>query len=221
MRKKKNPKNLPPIKMVRFKNRYIHIVYRLWCINDNKILYRNHLLIYQLISSKYVLLFHRYVTVQINPLDKSDKPLTLKSTALHYAIQQKVELMFGDFGVAAIKAGFNGNKCKNRVDLLLLIISNLQIFYRNEAINFFFSFLSAKYFNSHTRIALIKVRHGPHRFIIDSVPAINEVGGRFASIDIIYVGATMKHCFQFIQASIVFLFCIEIMYLKLKIKIET
>lgn len=107
---------------------------------------------------------NRYVTVQINPDEKTDKPLIIKSNALQQAIQQKVELMYGDFGLSAIKSGFN-----------------------------------AKYFNARTRIALIKVRHGPHRFIINSVPVVTEIGGRIASMKIIYVGATMKHCFQFIQ----------------------
>ncbi|XP_046620043.1 uncharacterized protein LOC124305073 isoform X1 [Neodiprion virginianus] len=105
-----------------------------------------------------------YVTVRVNPGDKSDKCLILKPTVLHHAIQQKVELMYGDFGLSAIKSGFN-----------------------------------AKYFNHHTRIALIKIRHGPHRLVIDSVRAVSEIDSKIASLDIIYVGATMKHCFQFIQ----------------------
>lgn len=32
----------------------------------------------------------------------------LKTTALHIAIQQKVQQLYGDFGLAAIKAGFTG-----------------------------------------------------------------------------------------------------------------
>lgn len=46
--------------------------------------------------------------MQINPADKSDKPLSLKGIALHQAIQKKVEHMYGDFGIASIKSGFNG-----------------------------------------------------------------------------------------------------------------
>ena len=34
--------------------------------------------------------------------------MQLKVTALHNAIQQKVQQLYGDFGVAAIKAGFSG-----------------------------------------------------------------------------------------------------------------
>ena len=40
--------------------------------------------------------------------DKSDKSLSLKSTALHEAIQKKISSMYGDLGSAAIKAGFSG-----------------------------------------------------------------------------------------------------------------
>jgi hypothetical protein len=33
----------------------------------------------------------------------------LKSTALSNAVQQKVQELYGDFGLAAIRDGFNGN----------------------------------------------------------------------------------------------------------------
>lgn len=33
----------------------------------------------------------------------------LKSTSLSNAVQQKVQQLYGDFGVAAIKDGFDGN----------------------------------------------------------------------------------------------------------------
>lgn len=49
------------------------------------------------------------MVLEIIPYNKSDEPLTLKATALQDAIQQKVQKLYGDFGVAAIKAGFNGN----------------------------------------------------------------------------------------------------------------
>jgi len=35
----------------------------------------------------------------------------LKNTALSYAVQQKVQQLYGDFGVAAIKDGFDGINC--------------------------------------------------------------------------------------------------------------
>ncbi|XP_031833915.1 POP5 ribonuclease P/MRP subunit [Nomia melanderi] len=107
---------------------------------------------------------NRYIAFEITLGDKSDKQFPLKITTLHYAIQQKVQQLYGDFGVAAIKAGF-----------------------------------SAKYCNEHTRIALVKTRHGPHRFLLKSLPLINDIAGRFVSVKILYVGATLKHCFLFIK----------------------
>lgn len=40
----------------------------------------------------------------------STKPLNLKTQAIHEAIQKKVLEMYGDYGTAAIKAGFSGIK---------------------------------------------------------------------------------------------------------------
>lgn len=48
------------------------------------------------------------MVLEITPL-KNDKSLMLKTTALYDAIQKEVQKFYGDFGVAAIKAGFNGN----------------------------------------------------------------------------------------------------------------
>ncbi|XP_043254732.1 ribonuclease P/MRP protein subunit POP5 [Colletes gigas] len=107
---------------------------------------------------------NRYIAFEITLGDKSDKPFPLKITSLHNAIQQIVEKLYGDFGVAAIKAGFN-----------------------------------AKYCNAHTRIALVKTRHGPHKFLLKSLPRLNDIAGRLVSVKILYVGATMKHCFLFIK----------------------
>ncbi|KAJ8681216.1 hypothetical protein QAD02_017003 [Eretmocerus hayati] len=107
---------------------------------------------------------NRYVTIQVTTKDKSDKTLNLKTTDLHDAILGQIQSMYGDYGAAAIKAGF-----------------------------------SAKYCNAHTKIALIKCRHGPHTFILNAIPNINDLGGKSVSLKIIYVGATMKHCFIFIK----------------------
>ncbi|EFN82441.1 ribonuclease P/MRP protein subunit POP5 [Harpegnathos saltator] len=107
---------------------------------------------------------NRYMVLEITPYNKNDQPLILKVTALHDAIQQKVQKLYGDFGVAAIKAGFN-----------------------------------AKYCNMHTKIALVKVRHGPHKFLLHAIPLMNDIGGRHVKTNILYIGATMKHCFLFIR----------------------
>ncbi|XP_058791633.1 uncharacterized protein LOC131664500 [Phymastichus coffea] len=58
---------------------------------------------------------------------------------------------------------------------------------------------SAKYCNSYTKIGLIKIRHGPHMFLLNAIPKINDLGGKLVTVKILYVGATMKHCFLFIR----------------------
>ncbi|XP_078034711.1 POP5 ribonuclease P/MRP subunit [Augochlora pura] len=107
---------------------------------------------------------NRYLAFEITLGDNIDKQFPLKITTLHLAINQKVQKLYGDFGVAAIKAGF-----------------------------------SAKYCNEHTRIALVKTRHGPHKFLLKAIPLINDIAGRLVSVKILYVGATLKHCFLFIK----------------------
>lgn len=46
---------------------------------------------------------------------------------------------------------------------------------------------------------MIRCRHGPHKFVLSAIPEINDVAGRHVSINILYVGATMKHCFAYIK----------------------
>ncbi|KAM3963073.1 POP5 ribonuclease P/MRP subunit [Aphomia sociella] len=56
-----------------------------------------------------------------------------------------------------------------------------------------------KYCNEHTRIAIVRVRHGPHRFVISSLPYINKIGKIEVRLRTLHVGATLKHSFKFIQ----------------------
>lgn len=65
-------------------------------------------------------------------------------------------------------------------------------------------FLAAKYCNAQTRIALVRSRHGPHKFILNSIPAISDVDNKAVTVNIIYVSATIKHCFIFVRVSCVF-----------------
>lgn len=40
---------------------------------------------------------------------------------------------------------------------------------------------------------------GPHRFVTSSLPFIANLEGRKITIHTLYVGATVKHCLQFIM----------------------
>ncbi|XP_012055302.1 PREDICTED: uncharacterized protein LOC105618370 [Atta cephalotes] len=108
---------------------------------------------------------NRYVVFTIKPHnDSDDKQAAWKNTHVSNAIKLKVQQLYGDVGVAAIKDGFD-----------------------------------AKYCNVQTKIAIIRLRHGPHKYALHAIPLINDVGGRLVKTEILYIGATLKHCFLFIR----------------------
>lgn len=90
--------------------------------------------------------------------------MKIKAISLQETILNKVQQLHGDFGVAAIRAGF-----------------------------------TAKYFNEHTRVAFIRVRHGPHKLVASSIPCIKRVENRNVTMNILYVGATIRQCFYFLK----------------------
>lgn len=103
--------------------------------------------------------------VEVNePGRKEKSSLALKPFSFHNAISNKVQQMHGDFGSAAIKAGF-----------------------------------TTKYCNEKTKIALIKVRHGPHRIVASSLPFVDQIEGKNIFLRTLYLGATLKQCFKFLQ----------------------
>lgn len=56
-----------------------------------------------------------------------------------------------------------------------------------------------KYCNENTRIAILRVRHGPHRFVTSSLPFITKLDSLDVRLNTLHVGATLKHSFKFIQ----------------------
>ncbi|XP_026758081.1 ribonuclease P/MRP protein subunit POP5 [Galleria mellonella] len=108
---------------------------------------------------------NRYVTVEIEAPEVPDsRPLYLKSKIFHESVINKIQQLYGDFGVAAVRTG-----------------------------------LLTKYCNEITRIAIIRVRHGPHRFVVSSLPFITKIGKLETRLRTLHVGATLKHSFKFIQ----------------------
>nr|CAG4642150.1 EOG090X0GYO [Eurycercus lamellatus] len=59
--------------------------------------------------------------------------------------------------------------------------------------------LDVKYCNEHTRIAVIRTRHGPHRLVGSSLPFLSSIGKRKVQIHSIHFGATMVKSFKFLQ----------------------
>ncbi|XP_072943811.1 ribonuclease P/MRP protein subunit POP5 [Epargyreus clarus] len=56
-----------------------------------------------------------------------------------------------------------------------------------------------KYCNERTRIAILRSRHGPHKFVTSALPFITKIGNLDVSLRTLHVGATLKHSFMFIQ----------------------
>lgn len=58
---------------------------------------------------------------------------------------------------------------------------------------------TTKYCNPYTKVALIRTRHGPHRFVASILPLITEIDKIKVRFNVLYVGATMVKCFKFIR----------------------
>lgn len=85
--------------------------------------------------------------------------------SLYEAVMNKVQQLYGDFGVAAIRAGF-----------------------------------STKYCNEHTKVAVIRVRRGPHKFVASCLPCITTIDKRPVTVNTLYIGASIKQCFLFLKS---------------------
>ncbi|XP_018562728.1 ribonuclease P/MRP protein subunit POP5-like [Anoplophora glabripennis] len=108
---------------------------------------------------------NRYIVLEINETGRNNTlQLKLKGISLQEAILEKVQQLHGDFGVAAVRAGF-----------------------------------TAKYFNEHTRVGFIRSRCGPHKLVASSIPCIKTIENKNVVVNILYVGATIRQCFNFLK----------------------
>lgn len=58
---------------------------------------------------------------------------------------------------------------------------------------------SAKYCNEITRVAIIRVRHGPHKFVSSVLPFVKEIARKRVIIQTLYCGATICQCNRFLK----------------------
>ncbi|XP_045474428.1 ribonuclease P/MRP protein subunit POP5 [Harmonia axyridis] len=56
-----------------------------------------------------------------------------------------------------------------------------------------------KYCNALTRIGIVRCRHGPHKLVGSAMNFVGNIGPYKAHIVTLYIGATLRHCFQFIK----------------------
>lgn len=58
--------------------------------------------------------------------------------------------------------------------------------------------LSVKLMNDKHKLAIIRVSHGPHRFLTSIIPLLNKVGKELATCRILYIGATIRQCKKYL-----------------------
>jgi len=51
-----------------------------------------------------------------------------------------------------------------------------------------------KYFNEKHNLVIIRVSHGPHRFVTSILPLLTKAGKELARYRILYIGATIRQC---------------------------
>lgn len=54
--------------------------------------------------------------------------------------------------------------------------------------------LYIKLLNDKHKIAIVRVSHGPHRFLASIIPLLNKAGKELARFRILYIGATIRQC---------------------------
>lgn len=85
------------------------------------------------------------------------------------------------------------------VSLSEAIISKIQQLYGDFGVATIRQGFSTKYCNEHTKVAIIRVRRGPHKFVTSSIPCIKHINKRNVVINTLYVGASIRQCFIFLK----------------------
>lgn len=58
--------------------------------------------------------------------------------------------------------------------------------------------LNVKLFYDKHKLAIVRVSHGPHRFLSSILPLIKKAGKELAQLRILYIGATIRQCKKFL-----------------------
>ncbi|XP_069685819.1 ribonuclease P/MRP protein subunit POP5 [Periplaneta americana] len=85
------------------------------------------------------------------------------------------------------------------VSLYVSILNKVQQTYGDFGVAAIRSGLSAKYCNKWTRIAVVRVRHGVHRFVTSCLPLLQMIDNKTVVVRTLYTGATLKQCYRFIK----------------------
>lgn len=90
---------------------------------------------------------------------------------------------------------------KNIADQIVheTILKNVQKYYGDFGTGAVRESLRIKYINEVSRIAILRIRHGPHRFITSILPLITSLGQHAIRMQILYIGATIIQCKRFLE----------------------
>ncbi|KAJ6633858.1 NAD-dependent histone deacetylase sirtuin-1 [Pseudolycoriella hygida] len=84
------------------------------------------------------------------------------------------------------------------ISIAQCIMKNVQKFYGDFGAATVRSGFKCKYCNEQTRIAIIRIKHRPHRYVTSVLPLITTIGDHLAKFRTLYNGATIMHCQKFI-----------------------
>ncbi|CRK97799.1 CLUMA_CG011178, isoform A [Clunio marinus] len=58
--------------------------------------------------------------------------------------------------------------------------------------------LAVKYFNEKHKLVIVRLSHGPHKFLSSILPLSTKAGKELAKFQILYIGATIRQCKKYI-----------------------
>jgi ribonuclease P/MRP protein subunit POP5 len=56
--------------------------------------------------------------------------------------------------------------------------------------------MRSAYCNADTHVAVLQVRHGPHRLVASAIPFVSKIADQKVIVTLIYTGGTIRHCYK-------------------------
>ncbi|XP_050532556.1 ribonuclease P/MRP protein subunit POP5 isoform X2 [Daktulosphaira vitifoliae] len=89
-------------------------------------------------------------------------------------------------------------KISNR-DLQSGVLDVIKVLYGDFGAGAIRTCFKVHYCNPTTKIIIFKTRHGPHIYLSSAIPFINKLQNTRIKLSTIYLGASVFHCYKFIQ----------------------
>ncbi|XP_050311339.1 ribonuclease P/MRP protein subunit POP5 [Anthonomus grandis grandis] len=136
---------------------------------------------------------------RVNQNNRLCYPLGLNARLTPKEFPQKIEMvrLKNRYIVLEVKSEFL--QVLSQYDLHQTILTHIKNFHGDFGEAATRAGFSAKYTNPITKIAVIKCRFGPHNLVTSVLPFVRLIKTHPVSLSILYIGATMKNCFNFIK----------------------